>query len=121
LSWPLGVQAAPVGADSGSVDFSLETRPQWAGFWGTDAVVQHSGDLYKVGSFRIDPDYSREKVVDLSQDVAQTCVPLSISVAYAGQTSASKPFITLIESLRIAHYWRMPTDIRLPVSATQWH
>ncbi len=28
----------------------------WAGFWGTDVVIQHLGDLYKAGPFRIEPD-----------------------------------------------------------------
>jgi hypothetical protein len=43
----------------------------WAGFWGTDVVMQHFHDLYQ-GPFRIDPDYSKEKVVGLTADVAET-------------------------------------------------
>jgi hypothetical protein len=31
----------------------------WAGFWGTETVMQHLHDLYQ-GTFRIDPDYSKE-------------------------------------------------------------
>jgi hypothetical protein len=58
----------------------------WAGFWGTDVVLQHLDDLYKAGPFRIDPDYDKEKVVALSHDVAETNVPVDITVAYAGQT-----------------------------------
>jgi hypothetical protein len=34
----------------------------WAGFWGTDGVMEHFGDLYNAGSFPIDPDYSRRKL-----------------------------------------------------------
>jgi hypothetical protein len=44
----------------------------WAGFWGTDVVVEHLGDLYKAGPFRIDPDYDKERVADLSRDVIET-------------------------------------------------
>src|SRR6516225_686092 len=29
----------------------------WAGFWGTEIVLQHLNDLYRAGPFRIDPDY----------------------------------------------------------------
>src|SRR5262249_43554076 len=58
----------------------------WGGFWGTDVVLQHLDDLYKAGPFKIDPDYDKEKVVALSRDVAETYVPVNITVAYAGQT-----------------------------------
>ena len=57
-----------------------------AGFWGSDAVIQHLGDLYKAGPFRIEPDYAQEKIVGLAHDVAQTYAPVKITVAYAGQT-----------------------------------
>jgi hypothetical protein len=87
----------------------------WAGFWGTDIVLQHLGELYKAGPFRIDPDYSREKVVALSQDVAETYVPVNITVAYAGQTPAPKPFLMILEWVRTSDGWRMATDIALPI------
>jgi hypothetical protein len=59
----------------------------WAGFWGTDVVMQHFHDLYQ-GPFKMEPDYEREKVVGLTADVAETYVPLKITVAYAGQLSS---------------------------------
>ncbi len=52
----------------------------WAGFWGTDTVVDHIGELFQ-GTFVMTPDYSHEKVVQLSRDVMQTYVTLDISVA----------------------------------------
>jgi hypothetical protein len=42
----------------------------WAGFWGTDVVMQHFHDLYQ-GSCRLDPDYTQEKTVGLTRDVAE--------------------------------------------------
>jgi len=87
----------------------------WAGFWGTDVVLQHLDDLYKAGSFRIEPDYDKEKVVALSRDVAETYVPVNIAVAYAGQTPVPKPFLMILEWVRTADGWRMATDIALPV------
>lgn len=63
----------------------------WAGFWGTDVVMQHLHDLYQ-GSFVMAPDYARVKTVALSADVAETYTPLNISVRYAGQTPVPKPF-----------------------------
>lgn len=87
----------------------------WAGFWGADVVVQHLNDLYKAGPFRIDPDYSKEKVVALSRDVAETYVPVNITVAYAGQTPAPKPFLMILEWVRTPGSWRMATDVALPI------
>src|SRR5215813_6998367 len=50
----------------------------WAGFWGSDVVLQHLDDLYKAGPFHIEPAYDKEKVVALGRDVAETYVPVSI-------------------------------------------
>jgi hypothetical protein len=87
----------------------------WAGFWGTDVVVQHLEDLYKAGQFQIDPDYDKEKIVALSRDVAETYVPVNITVAYAGQTPVPKPFLMILEWVRTPAGWRMATDIALPI------
>src|ERR1700743_1308940 len=67
----------------------------WAGFWGTEVVLQHFRDLYQ-GVFVMEPDYSRVKTVKLTKDVAETYAPLSISVGYAGQTAAPKPFLMIV-------------------------
>jgi len=86
----------------------------WAGFWGTEVVMQHFHDLYQ-GPFQIDPDYSKEKVVGLTADVAETYIPVQITVAYAGQTPAPKPFLMILEWIRTPEGWKMATDIALPI------
>jgi hypothetical protein len=86
----------------------------WAGFWGTEVVLQHFHDLYQ-GTFAMSPDYSRERVVGLSPDVAETYVPLQISVAYAGQAPIPKPFLMIVEWVRTPAGWKMATDIALPI------
>jgi hypothetical protein len=86
----------------------------WAGFWGTEVVLQHFHDLYQ-GAFVMSPDYSREKIVGLSPDVAETYAPLQISVAYAGQTPVPKPFLMIVEWVRTPTGWKMATDIALPI------
>ena len=86
----------------------------WAGFWGTDVVVDHINELYQ-GTFVMTPDYSREKVVQLSRDVAQTYVPLQISVGYAGQSGTPKPFLMIVEWVKDHGEWKMATDIALPI------
>jgi hypothetical protein len=86
----------------------------WAGFWGTDVVMQHFSDLYS-GTFLMDPDYARVKTVGLAADVAETYAPLRISVAYAGQTPVPKPFLMIATWVRTAAGWKMATDIALPI------
>jgi hypothetical protein len=63
----------------------------WAGFWGKEAVVEHLHELF-AGTFRIDPDYSKERIAFLSPTVAETYVPVDISVAYAGQSGTPSRF-----------------------------
>ena len=105
--------------DSPSTLFVAKTATaaegNWAGFWGTDVVMQHFADLYDAGSFGIDPDYDKEKVVGLTRDVAETYVPVKISVAYAGQTPVPKPFLVILDWIRTPAGWRMATDIALPI------
>jgi hypothetical protein len=84
----------------------------WAGFWGADAVVDHIHDLFQ-GTFVMNPDYSREKVVLLSPDVAQTYVPLEISVGYAGQSGTPKPFLMIVEWVKDDGEWKSPCPSRL--------
>jgi hypothetical protein len=86
----------------------------WAGFWGTNTVVEHINDLFQ-GTFFMNPDFSREKVVQLSRDVVETYMPLQISVAYAGQSGKPKPFLMIVEWVRDDGRWKMATDIALPI------
>jgi hypothetical protein len=62
---------------------TLQQCGRWSGL--------HLDELYEAGSFRIDPDYDKEKVVGLSHDVAETYVPVNITVAYGGQTPVPNP------------------------------
>ena len=87
----------------------------WAGFWGTDVVLDHLGELYRAGPFHIDPDYERVKVVGITPDVAESYAPVKITVAYVGQTPAPKPFLMILNWVRTPEGWRMATDIALPI------
>jgi hypothetical protein len=87
----------------------------WAGFWGTEVVLDHLGELYSAGPFHIDPDYDRVKVVGIAPDVAETYAPVKITVAYAGQTPMPKPFLMILNWVRTPEGWRMATDIALPI------
>jgi hypothetical protein len=87
----------------------------WAGFWGKEVVVEHLQELF-AGTFRIDPEYSKERIALLAPTVAETYVPVDISVAYAGQSGTPKPFLMIIEWVRVPYgTWKMATDIALPI------
>lgn len=86
----------------------------WAGFWGTDVVMQHFHDLYQ-GPFRIDPDYAQEKTVGLTRDIAEAYVPVRITVSYGGQQPVPKPFLMILEWIRTPAGWKLATDIALPI------
>ena len=87
----------------------------WAGFWGKEVVVGHLQELF-AGTFRIDPDYSKERIALLAPTVAETYVPVDISVAYAGQSGTPNPFLMIIEWVRVSSgAWKMATDIALPI------
>ena len=87
----------------------------WAGFWGTETVIHHLGELYSAGPFHIEPDYDREKVVGITSEVAEVYTPVKITVAYAGQTPVAKPFLMILEWVLTPAGWRMATDIALPI------
>jgi hypothetical protein len=87
----------------------------WAGFWGTEVVLDHLGELYRAGPFHIDPNYEGVKVVGVATDVAETYAPVKITVAYAGQTPTPKPFLMILTWVRTPQGWRMATDIALPI------
>jgi SnoaL-like domain len=87
----------------------------WAGFWGTEVVLSQLGELYNAGSFHIELDYERVKVVGIAPDVAETYAPVKITVAYAGQTPVPKPFLMILNWVRTPEGWRMATDIALPI------
>ena len=104
--------------DSPSALFVAKTKTpaegNWAGFWGADGVVNHINELFQ-GTFVMAPDFDREKVVMLSSTVAETYVPLNISVGYAGQSGTPKPFLMIVEWVKVDSAWKMATDIALPI------
>jgi hypothetical protein len=98
--------------------FISRTEPvangDWGGYWGTTSIVEHFGALYN-GTFRIDPDYAKERVVGLTPDVAETYAPVTITSGYGGQAPVARPFLMVLEWVRTSEGWRVATDIPLPV------
>ena len=100
--------------NSPSTLFVAKAPVGWHGYWGIEDVMQHLHDMYQQ-PFRIDPVYQEEKVVFLTQEIAEAYVPVRISVAYGGQNPAPKPFVMVLVWIHTPAGWKMTTDIPIPV------
>lgn len=94
---------------------AIPSEGNWAGFWGNDAVDQKLHDIGNSGPVVLEPDYSKLKVVGLTRDVAESYAPMKITVSYAGQDGTAKPFLMIINWLRVGKDWKVASEIILPV------
>jgi hypothetical protein len=96
---------------------AIQSEGNWAGFWGNEAVDQKLHDIGSSGPVVLEPDYSKLKVVGLTRDVAESYVPMNITVSYAGQDGTARPFLMIINWLRVGKDWKVASEIILPVPA----
>jgi hypothetical protein len=94
---------------------AIPSEGNWAGFWGNEAIDQKLHDIGTSGPVVLQPDYSKVKVVGLTPDVAQSYAPVNITVSYAGQDGTPKPFLVLINWIKVGEDWKVASEILLPV------
>lgn len=94
---------------------AIPSEGNWAGFWGNEAIDQKLHDIGTSGPVVLEPDYSKLKVVGLTRDVAESYVPMNITVSYAGQDGTARPFLMIINWLRVGNDWKVASEIILPV------
>jgi hypothetical protein len=94
---------------------ALPSEGNWAGFWGNDAIDQKLHDIAASGPVVLAPDLSKLRVVGLTRELAESYVPMTITVSYAGQDGTPKPFLMIIDWLRIGRDWKIASEIILPV------
>ena len=87
----------------------------WAAFWGNDAVDQKLHDIATSGPVVLQPDLAKLKVVGLTRDLAESYAPMTITVSYAGQDGTPKPFLMIIDWIKVADDWKIASEIILPV------
>ena len=75
---------------------AVQSEGNWAGYWGNDAIDKKLHDIGSSGPVVLEPDYSKLRVVGLTRDVAESYVPMNITVSYAGQDGAARPFLMII-------------------------
>ncbi|WP_166297998.1 hypothetical protein [Bradyrhizobium sp. 2S1] len=94
---------------------AIQSEGNWAGFWGNEAVDQKLHDIGSSGPVVLAPDYSKLRIVGLTRDVAESYVPMNITVSYAGQDGTARPFLMIINWLRVGNDWKVASEIILPV------
>lgn len=94
---------------------AIPAEGSWSGFWGSEAIDQKLHDIATSGPVVLQPDLSRLKIVGLTPDVAESYAPVTITVSYAGQDGTPKPFLMIVNWLRIKKEWKVASEIILPV------
>jgi hypothetical protein len=94
---------------------AIQSEGNWAGFWGNEAIDRKLQDIGNSGPVVLEPDYSKLRVVGLTPDVAESYVPMNITVSYAGQDGTARPFLMIINWLRVGGDWKIASEIILPV------
>ncbi len=90
----------------------------WAGFWGNAAIDRKLHDIAASGPVILEPDFPKLKIVGLTPDVAESYAPLTITVSYAGQDGTPKPFLMIINWIKVETDWKIASEIILPVPPT---
>jgi hypothetical protein len=97
---------------------AIPSEGNWAGFWGNDAIDQKLHDIAGSGPVVLAPDFSKLKVVGLTHELAESYAPTTITVSYAGQDGTPKPFLMIINWIRVQKDWKVASEIILPVPPT---
>jgi len=90
----------------------------WAGFWGNDAIDRKLHDIAASGPVVLAPDLSKLRVVGLTRELAESYAPVTITVSYAGQDGTPKPFLMIVDWLKVGSDWKIASEIILPVPPT---
>jgi hypothetical protein len=94
---------------------AIPSEGNWAGFWGNEAVDRKLHEIAASGPVILAPDLSRLRVVGLTRDVAESYAPMNITVSYAGQDGTPRPFLMIIDWIKVAKDWKVASEIILPV------
>jgi hypothetical protein len=94
---------------------AVPSEGNWAGFWGNDTIDQKLRDIAASGPVILTPDLSKLRVVGLTREMAESYVPVTITVSYAGQDGTPKPFLMIVDWLKVGKDWKIASEIILPV------
>jgi hypothetical protein len=97
---------------------AVPSEGNWAGFWGNHAIDQKLHDIAGSGPVVLVPDMSKLKVVGLTRHVAESYAPVMITVSYAGQDGTPRPFLMIMNWIKVDANWKIASEIILPVPST---
>jgi hypothetical protein len=97
---------------------AIPAEGNWAGFWGNEAIDQKLHDIATSGPVVLEADFAKLKVVGLTREMAESYAPLNITVSYAGQDGVPKPFLMIINWIKVENDWKVASEIILPVPPT---
>jgi hypothetical protein len=97
---------------------AISAEGNWAGYWGNDAIDQKLSDIAASGGVVLTPDLTRLRVSGRTDKWAESYAPVSITVSYAGQDGTPKPFLVIVEWIKVAKQWKIASEILLPVPPT---
>jgi len=97
---------------------AVPSEGNWAGFWGNDAIDRKLRDIAASGPVVLTPDLSKLRVVGLTRELAESYAPVTITVSYAGQEGTPKPFLMIINWLKVGKDWKIASEVILPVPPT---
>jgi hypothetical protein len=103
----------------GREERAIPSEGNWAGFWGNEAIDQKLHDIATSGPVVLQPDFSKLKVVGLTHDLAESYAPINITVSYAGQDGTPRPFLMIIDWIKVGKEWWVASEIILPVPPAQ--
>ncbi len=94
---------------------AVPSEGNWAGVWGNEAIDQKLHDIAASGPAILKPDFPKLEVVGLTKNVAESYVPATITVSYAGQDGTSRPFLLILTWMKVGKEWKVASEIILPV------
>jgi hypothetical protein len=94
---------------------AIPSEGNWAGFWGNEAIDQKLHDITAAGPVVLQPGFSRLKAVGLTHDLAESYAPMNITVSYAGHHGTPRPFLMIIDWIKVGKHWKVASEIILPV------
>jgi ketosteroid isomerase-like protein len=97
-----------------SPDFLWVTRG--TAIWGQDAAIKRFASLYE-GTWTLEPDTSKLKIVILGSGVAHIHVPIVFSIGAPGQSAQQTRFLMNKVVINTPNGWRIAAILPIPAPA----
>jgi hypothetical protein len=97
--------------DDGSSPVSFVARAYQ--FWGKKEVMKHFEETFR-GTWHLEPDMARSRVVTLNADTAQIYVPTKVTLGPPGKDPATATYLINEFAVRTSQGWRFTAILPVP-------